>query len=234
MRILAALLIVLFLYVPAFAGGFQATSGVTVDTLITAIRSDLDESTAGFWSDSDFVKWIDQAVREINYRARVLESGASNIILQSNTWSYSLSGSYMDVEKVMYDSGDTTSAVQVYDLNRAPFRMLRYGHEKDRGTPKNFAVWNDTLFIWPIPRSDISGTTLYLYAVSTPTGVSSTTDAIETPAYFDKAIKMYVKAHAYWKDQMWEAGTNQMALFRDYINVYLVRWGLVPTETPTQ
>jgi hypothetical protein len=235
-RALLFALVSCLLAVNAWAGGSQGTSGVTAQDIIDDIRNDFNEDS-GLFTDSEAVQWLDEAVREINYRARCLESGASNIILAANDWDYALTHSYMDIEKVMYDSGvtDDDYSPQVYALDRVPFQKLRYGHEKDRGSPKSWAVWNDTLFIWPVPRSTESGSTLYLYSVETPSGVTVTSSAIETPSYFDEAIKRYVLAKAYYKDRQRAKGNAEMALFRDYISLYVSRWGLIaPAQPPPQ
>ncbi|KKL27769.1 hypothetical protein LCGC14_2381860, partial [marine sediment metagenome] len=196
-----------FLSDMAFAGS-TATSGTTAQPFIDRIRYDLNEITAiggntGYWKDPALIFWIDEAVDEIASRTRVLESGASNIIVIADTRSYSITGTFLDVEKAEYDigvSGVTTKTSQIYDLDRVPFAKLRLGHEKEKGYPKAFSVWDNTLYIWPIPRDDpsgksgvtMSGNTIYVYNISFPSGVTNSSSAIETPRYFDTAIRFYV------------------------------------------
>jgi hypothetical protein len=226
----------LFISVSPLYAGSTATSGITAQDIIDRVRRDLNETTAGFWTDTELIQWIDEAVREVVYRTRCLESGVSNIIVIEDTRSYSITSSFLDIEKVEYDMGLSDSTVhktQIYDLDRVPFSNLRYGHEKERGDPKVFSVWADTLYIWPIPRSDQSGNTLYLYQVPLPSGVTNSSSQIETPSYFDIAILHYVKGRALLKDGQ-DEGKDYLKLFYDMLNQYIVniqrREIIQPTE----
>jgi len=190
----------------AYAGS-QTTSGVTVQTIIDRVRIGLSETTAStsFWSDADLTRFTDQAVKEVVHRTKCLETSSESVTLVANTWSYTLTSAFMDIEAIIYDSGDTTSKIQVFTLDRTDIKAI--GHSKETGPPKFWVLWNDALLIWPIPRSTEAGTTLYVYLDTTPSGVTATTSLIETPAYFDDAIIAYVKAQAFLKP-----GSGQEAL----------------------
>jgi len=223
-KILVFLCVCLFLALPCYAGTV-ATSGDTAADVITRVRYDLNDTNSSnyAWSDTSLLSWIDQAVKEIVNRTRCLESGVSNIIVIEDVRSYLITSSYLDVEKAEYDiglSGTTTKQSQIYDLDRVPFAKLRYGQETEVGNPKAFAVWNDDLYIWPIPRSEQSGNTIYLYTIGLPSGVTETTSTIETPAYFDTAIDLYVKSKALLKDNREETSKLYMTLFIDICNKY--------------
>ena len=197
--ILTALL--LCLSIPVYAGTIS-TSSITANTIITQVRYDLNESVPGYWSNADLIKWIDEAVRAVVGRTRCLESGASSVTLNPDIRSYSISGDFIDIEKVECDisvSGNTTEKTQVYDLDRVPFGKMRYKKGKETGDPKTFSMWANTLYVWPIPRSGQTPYTLYVYRATLPSGVTVTTSPIETPAYFDTAILYYVKGKAMMK-----------------------------------
>ena len=182
--------------------GSKATSGTTAQTVIDRARVDLNEATASFWSDAAILRWTDEAVKEVVYKTRCLETGASTAVIASQSRTFSLSSiDFLDIEKVEYNSGATSGKTTIYDLTRVPFGNLRYQQEKEEGNPKNFAVWNDTIYIWPIPGSAQSGTTLYIYYVPEPSGVTATTSTIETPTYFDGAILDYIKGRALERDE---------------------------------
>ena len=120
-----------------------------------------------------------------------------------------------------YFSGETTDSYgpPLYTLDRVHPNDI--GHNKETGNPKVYAVWADTLEIWPIPRSDQSGTTLYVYLVDIPSGVTATSSPIETPAYFDITVLHYVLAKAFYKDRNIVQGDKYMALFDMRIKEYL-------------
>lgn len=206
---------------PIYAGS-QATSGVTAQVMIDTLRRDLVDPTGNpFFTDADFIKWMDQAVFEIVSRTKCLESGISNVILIANTWSYAISGSFFDVDSVIYNSGDTTSATQVFTLDRIDVKAI--GHSKETGKPKFFCLWNDNLLIWPIPRTSEAGTTLTLYLATMPSGVTATTSPIETPTYFDNAILDFTKGQAYAKDSQPALSDYYLKRFYAKIEDYLQR-----------
>lgn len=218
------ILLIFLLSTPVYAGSIT-TSGVTAQTIIDRVRNDLNETTASFWTNTDLLQWINEAVNTINSRTRCLESGVSNVIVVENTRSYSITSSFLDIEKVEYDiglSGNTTQKSQIYDLERVPFFNLRYGVEKERGDPKTYSVWNNTLYVFPIPGSTQAGNTIYLYAVTAPSGVTVTTSQIETPKYFDDAILLYVKSKALSKDKQDGKADAYMKLFDAYCDRYRV------------
>lgn len=199
--------------------GPTTTSGTSAQAFIDRIRYDLNEITVtsgntGYWKDPALIYWIDEAVDETVSRTRCLESGVSNIIVIAGVRAYSIpetiSGfSFGGVAKIEYDiglSGDTVSQSQVFDLDRAPWAKLRKAKEKETGYPKAYSVWDNTLYIWPIPRDDTAGTvsgvtmsgnTIYFYNIPFPSGVTSASSTIETPQYFDTAIRFYVISKAF-------------------------------------
>jgi len=198
--------------------GSITTSGITAQAILDRVRYDLNEIIApsggtGYWKDPELIYYMDEAVREIVYQTRCLETGVSNIIVIADARTYTIADtisgvSWLDIEKVEYDiglSGNTTDYPQIFDLDRVPFSNLRYGKEKEFALPKSYSVWNNTLYIFPIPRDDpasgvtMSGNTIYLYAITKPSGVTNSSSKIETPAFFDFAIRDYVKAKAYEK-----------------------------------
>lgn len=211
----------------SFAGP-TTTSGITAGDILTRARYTINEATADFWSDTILLSYINEAVWEIYNRTQPLESGASNISVYENTRSYpipdTISGvSFGGVAKVEYDqglSGDTTYFTQIYDLTRVPFANLQYNKDKEIGNPKAYSVWANALFIWPIPGSNQSGNTLYLYNLVAPSGVTDTTSSIETPAYFDAALLDYITYRALFRDHQEERGDFYRKIFYEKIEYY--------------
>lgn len=208
----------------AYAGS-QTTSGVTVQTIIDRVRVGLSEVTpaSSFWTDTDLINYTRQGVKEVVYRTKCLESAYESVTLTANTWTYTPTSSFLDVETIMYDSGDTTSKTQIFTLERTDIKAI--GHSKETGPPKFWTLWNDSIVVWPIPRSTEAGTTLYVYLDTAPSGVTVSTDAIETPAYFDDAIVAYVKAQAFLKPGSGQEafGVLWLKRFDQMIEDYFVR-----------
>ena len=140
---------------------------------------------------------------------------------------YSFSSAHLDIETIVHDSGVTTGDADTAEAKRRLQALERrslsdMGHAREMGRPKFYATWNDVLYIWPIPDSTQSGTTLNIFYISQPTGITSATSAIETPAYFDFCIVNYVKAKAYYKDKRDAKGNYFMALFEKALREYVV------------
>lgn len=224
-----ALVFALFtvLYLGIARGGTIDTSGVTVQTVIDRVRYDINETTAGFWSDTELQQWINEAIWEINSKTRCLETAVSTQALAEDDYDYAIAGNWLSIETIIHDSGTTTGDSDTADAGRRLHTLKRidiknFGHTRETGRPKQYTIWNDILYVWPIPDSTVSGTTLILFVVTLPTSITSATSAIETPAYFDHCILNYVKAKAYFKDKREAKGNYYMALFEKAVREYVV------------
>lgn len=218
-KILLTIILSLFLCFPAYAGSID-TSSSTAQTFIGIVRTDLNELTAAFWTDAELITWIDEAITEIVNQTRCLEATVEDVTLASSDYDYTLSSSFLDVEMALYDSGDDSRGIQIYALDRTNLNDI--GHVVETGRPKKYALWNDQIIVWPIPDSTISGTTIHVYYIPMPSGVTTSTSPIETPAYFDPAITDYVKAKAYLKDNRINLANTFMGYFNSRIQTYLV------------
>ena len=108
-RFLTVLFVVL-IAVNCFAAS-QQTSSTLASTVITNVRSYLDESTAGYWDDDEILQWINDGTLDIIFRSKCLEE-VENIDLIANTIEYSVTSNYVTVSRVLYvDSSSTTKAL---------------------------------------------------------------------------------------------------------------------------
>lgn len=206
---------VLLLWIGGYVkAGTVSRSNITAATVISDIRYYIRDTEHPYrWPDAQLLVWIDEAVRATVNQTRCMESAPSGQTVYPYQKTYSLSGTWLDIEKVEYDSGDTQSATRIFDLKRVPFTDMHYGREKEIGNPKTFSVWNDELYLWPMPGSDQSGTSIYVYAVSLPSGVSLTSSPIETPAYLDTALYYHIKAQAMFENGEEEKGEAYLKLW---------------------
>ena len=216
------ILISVFLFASYAFAGPTTPSGITAADIISRIRADINSPSAKdtFFTDANFIQWTNEAVTQIVNQTRCLESGVSNVIIQENTRRYAIAGTFLDIEVVEYDSGDTTSPIQIYTLDRVEKRDI--GHNKEKGKPKVYCVWNDSLEVWPIPRSSEAGTTLYVYKIDQPSGVTTSTSPIETPASLDAAVLFYVKTKALNKDRPPDLGNPSLAIFDAMVKEYII------------
>ena len=116
---------------------------------------------------------------------------------------------------VVHDSNVTDSKTRIFTLTLTPEPII--GHEREQGRPKIYSVWNNEIMIWPIPDSTQAGTELYIYEADLPKEITSASDKIETPLYFDGAILDYVVAMAYYKQRQYDKGSQRMASYMEIV-----------------
>jgi hypothetical protein len=172
--------------------GTQTTSSTTAATIIERVRLEIWEPSARTVSNADLITWINDGVVDIVNKTGCLEETTISITIVADQYSYDITTDFLAIEGCWYDSEDTTDPIRVSTLIRAPIYNIRAGQEKERGRPKAFAIWDNDLIVWPIPTSDHAGDTLNLYAIAMPTTVTSVSDTIGTPYFFDQALVYYV------------------------------------------
>lgn len=216
-------ILIFVLFASVSYAGSNATSGITAQTIIDRARATLNETTEGFWLDTDFLKWINDAVWTINSKTGCIEKSVGEIVLIENQWTYDMNATapFLRINHVIHDSEDPTDKTRIFSLERIDPNIL--GHATEQGRPKTYFVFGDNINVWPIPNSVQNGTSIFIYAVAQPSGVSAATDVIETPAYFDDVILAYVIAHAYLKDSKVATSNYFFSVFNSMIEEYVAK-----------
>uniref|UniRef100_A0A6M3IJL7 Uncharacterized protein n=1 Tax=viral metagenome TaxID=1070528 RepID=A0A6M3IJL7_9ZZZZ len=227
-KIAFGIALVVLLYSAIVFAGSNATSGLTAQTFIDRVRYDLnaEATTDTFFSNTILLQWIDEALKIIASTTRCMES-SETVTLTSNTISYSISTGHYDISHVIYDSGVTDSSTRFSILLRT-IPGIPIPEQQKR--PKFWWEWESKLNVFPVPNSEISGTTVIAYLVSTPTSISAASDSITTPAYFDAAILYYVKAKGYFRERSDDKGVKYLEMFNSLLNDYKNR--LLYREVP--
>lgn len=220
--ILAGILAICFFASGAYAGT-QVTSGATAATIIAKAKTDLNDASTTFVSDSELITWINEAAIDIVASARCLEYSAS-VTLAADTWAYSLTTASYDVESAMYDNEDTDDDFRFYALDRTDVKELYSKEMRKRGRPVQFFVWDDYFCVWPVPSSTETGANVYLMGLAMPTAITLTTNSIETPKQYDALYVVYIKAKYYEKD-----GKENRANY--YRSMYYQRIAQIRMET---
>jgi hypothetical protein len=79
-----------------------------------------------------------------------------------------------------------------------PGTIASLGHYDEAiDEPEFWYEWNSKIGVYPIPSS---GTSLIVYLIPKPTGVTDSNSVIETPAIFDRALVLNAAAQALYKD----------------------------------
>lgn len=200
-KFLASVFIFFCLCGTAFAGS-QTVSGVTVATVITEARSYLNESTASFWSDDELVVWCNDGQIDIAARTGCLETTETET-LQTSTTSYSLTTSFITVKGAIYNS--------VKGLEKGSLEHM--GRTKAVGEPAYWFTWGNNLIVYPAPESGVSGYSVVVYMTTRPTAVDATSDSIEIPEQYQKALVLYMVAQGLMKDEKYAKAAQIMGQY---------------------
>lgn len=176
----------------------------TLATLRTTARTELQEAVAGFWADSELTLWVNEANGELIDAAAV--DATSTLTLVANTESYSLPADFSLARRVEIQVPGASAAnwmvLQPLSIDlRSPGDPLNT--TTLTSTPTGWYVFNNKLYLIPIPDQSYTGTLYYFKRSALLVGDS---DALVYPegfssVTFDKAIVDYVVAKALTKRQ---------------------------------
>uniref|UniRef100_A0A6M3JR36 Uncharacterized protein n=1 Tax=viral metagenome TaxID=1070528 RepID=A0A6M3JR36_9ZZZZ len=216
-KIFALLSIIWILSFPISGyAGSNATSSITVQTIVNRVRADLNAATDAFWTPADIIQWTNEAVEVSVILTRGMEA-SEDITLVEDTISYTISASHYDISHAIYDSGVTGSPRRFSVLTRfIPTNAV----PQQQPNPVFWWEWENKFYVFPAPDSNIAGATITIYLISNPTTLTAVGDAIPTPAYLDTAIIYYVKSKAYFKERSEQKATFYLKLFHQLINDY--------------
>lgn len=173
-------------------------------TLRTNVRTELQETTPGFWQDSELNGWLDEAHAEIVAATR--QDAISSFTLAANTESYALPADFFLARRVEIQTspGSVSSWIEVkpYSLDlRRPGDPLNTTTQAS--TPVGYYILDGKLYFVPVPDQAYSAD-LYYFKNATP--FTSDTDTPSYPegipaARVDNVLTDYVVAKALTKRQ---------------------------------
>ena len=215
-----------------FAGS-NASSGLTAQDFINRLRVDMHASTSvdTFFSDTEAVQWVNEAVETINGLTQCMET-SEQVVLSAGTIDYSIAATHYDVSHVIYDNGIADSPHRYHWVVRLTPGLAIPPQDK---LPKLWWEWESKLWIWPVPDSSVSGTTVVAYLNAKHSPITTVASAISLPSYMDTAILYYIRAKAHFKEKSQETATYYMRLFNSFINEnkrIIIRRDLAPMSGP--
>lgn len=160
----------------------------TWSTVLSQIRTEIEEPSAGVWGDATLLAWWNEGARDYAQRTRLFsdEQYTTGIVGQS---SYEIPDETIDIISVKWDDDD---------LTRTDYANLVA--LTDTGTPVNYALWggitgsDDGIYLWPQPTEAKVITVLRYFM---PAEVDDVADTIDFTARDIAAVKSYVKMRAY-------------------------------------
>lgn len=201
----------------------QQTSGKLASALITDARSYVNEPTPVFWSDAEFLRWVNDGTLFIVAQTWCLESKETEELIE-NTLSYPLTNAFLAIRTVVYNqgSGDEVGLIRG--------NMQSIGHVQGT-TPIYWFQDQDNVIVYPKPDGDHSGVghDIDVYLITRPVDIVSS-DALLVPACYDKALLFYIISQAWYKDGKFAKAGRFMAECMAELNRYRADFVTIPKE----
>lgn len=195
-------------------------------TAVTAVRERLNESLAGFWTDTELTRWINEGTREVCRRTECLRT-QDTVSAVAGTATYALPTDAIRVHRVEYMQ---TGAIIRYPLDPVEVNAvdaLGWSNTQTRGIPQFFVTWGyagaATLHVFPKPAT-AGEFTIWYYRL--PVEVVEDEDTLDMPEGWQDVVYDYCEYMARMKDkdQQWQAAKAQFddkladlfALTRDF------------------
>jgi len=180
--------------------------------LRAAVRVELREASAKYWTDSEIDYWLNEAAAIVASRLKGIE-GRRTASTVSGQQMYDLPTDCYKVNRVIVD-----------DIRLTPMRKRPEDLLTTSGTPREYLIWGDNLFLNPAPSS--AGTdNIVVWGKFGTESMSADTDTPGTPVVCDYALVHYACAKAWGKrkdDRKVQRKLNDfasvMAELQDYAN----------------
>lgn len=206
MKRLIWFLLILFLFSVQVLAGSQQPSATDASVIATRARYMLNDPTTwggtqkSVWSDAELLQWLNDGTNDIVARTQCLEDIETETLV-ANTYSYALTTSFIAIKAVIYKSATGNE----WTLERGNFQgspgKFSFGHsETMTGAPAYFVQWENNIIVYPIPDATAAGDTIDVYMVIRPTAATGATDDVKVPAYYDRALTLYIVAQGLYKD----------------------------------
>lgn len=159
--------------------------------IITAVQRQFGDESEVQVKKLDIIRWANQAGIDIARKTECVQDHAQTSSLTSDN-SYTLPENYLGIRRVTYDDivlQPTSMEIIDQDMpsrDKAPVQT---------GTPVQYYIWANTLYLHPAPQAGGTGN-LDIFYYRTPALVSGNEDIIEIPAYYHEDVIRYCLARA--------------------------------------
>jgi hypothetical protein len=175
--------------------------GTLISTIIASARQRLNETSTAMWTDANLVTYCNEAQKYLVRETKCLE-GISTSTSVSGTQNYALPSNFYKLRRLLYD-GKSVKEVSFLDIDEADI------DETDiSGDPKNFYIWDDSIYFLPIPNTTSDSIKIYYY--KTPIAITLSSQTLETNSLYDDVIITYMVYLALIKDGEEEKADYEM------------------------
>lgn len=168
--------------------------GTLVSALITRARTRINETSTTFHTEANLIAYADEAQKYIVRETKCLEDIDTSTTIVSGTQEYALPTDYIAIRRITFD-GIKLVSVDFTDLDEAGLDETYC-----TGTPTNYYIWEDYVFLYPIPGDSDVGKTLRIFYYKSPATITASTDTLETRTAYDDIAISYMTYLALIKD----------------------------------
>lgn len=191
----------------ALRGGFTFWRvGTFVDLSelrIDALSKIAEDSPSNAFDDDTLTRWINEAQRVFVRQTKVLQA-KTTFSTVANTQAYDLASDVWLPRLCKYDTW------VIYPMGIDAIESQNTA----KGTPSNYAVWNNQLILWPTPTAVA---TVLMYYFKRPTTLVDDADTPEIPEEFHGSLTEYTASQARSADEQGSAANNRMIAFQNAV-----------------
>lgn len=161
-----------------------------------------------FFSQDELFKVIWEAEQELALEAYAIEGKDTSISTVAGTRTYSMPSLYFGIKRVEYDG------VRLHRIDDRDDDLLTLSNSTttDQGSPLYYWLWNDVIYLRPIPDA-VKTLTIYGYKEATLLTTASTTLSVPTRCH--SKIINYVAAIIAAKDENFQTSDRFMNMWRE-------------------
>lgn len=177
----------------------------TWSTFRTQVRRELEEATAGIWSDDSLLFWANDAAKDIAVQTKPMRDWQYTTCVADQA-TYGLPDNSLEIIAVYCgkDADDDRTM-----LTRVEFRDV-WNLDRDSGKPIYYIVDDDAVRLIPTP-DDTYELSLLRYILPTP--MTADSDSMPFSDRYNAAINYYIKSRAYEQIGDWKGADSLLGRY---------------------
>jgi selenocysteine-specific translation elongation factor len=159
------------------------------------------------WSQLEIFRLIYAACLQLAREALAIERTYTTSTVASQQ-EYSYPTNTISISRITYEG----TKLAPISFQEDDVLTLNNASSSVTGTPQYYAIWNETIYLRPIP----SGVgTLKIFSYNEPQAITSATATMEVPSQFHMGIVDFVLARMFGKDQNEKFASYHMTLWNE-------------------
>ena len=177
---------------------------MTPTTLEAYIRQRHNSVGDTFWSSQEILDLVWAACLEMAREALVIENVYTTTTV-AGTQAYSYPTNTIAIKRITYDG----AKLQMIDMREDDQITGQYQTSTSQGNSQYYYVWNDTIYLRPVPSSAV---TLKIFSFNEPQQLT-TTSSLEIPSQFHIDTVDYVLSCMHGKEKNFEGAQYYKGLW---------------------